>query len=313
MIDGLEEQALGAREDRGDRVHELGEVRDAHGAAVSDEAVQVARHREGIGEVVALLHAAHAVLMAPRPVPDVPLVEGDVDGMGDLLGQAHALDQRRADPDRALGLVRLEDGGVVIGRARVQVNAVEVHQLGEAAQHDLVPLAPAGLPAADELDGRVGPLHDHREGPRPLDVVVGVQVADLPAPVHLVAEAPVPDAMGLGMAVLPAQARPGRLARPIAVLDPGLRLVHRARPHVHADEGLGPQLAAVRDELVGPEAVRLLGIPGELASPRALVHWARRRQASDSRSRSCRRASGALGSAAAGRPRARPGGTRGRR
>src|SRR5204863_184090 len=269
--DRLQEKPPGIGEDRRDRVDELGEVGDAHRAAVADEAVQVGGDSQGVREVVAFLHAAHAVLVAARSPPDVPLVEGDVDGMRDPLRVAHALDQGRADPDRALGLVRLEHRGVVVGAARVEVDRVEVDELGEAGQRDLVPLAPAVLATADELDRRIGALHDHGERARLLHVVVRIHVADLPAAVHLVAECPVAHAIGLGVSVLAAQIRPRGVADAVAVLDPRLGLVHRARAHVHADERLGAEHAAILDELVGAEAIRLLGIPRQLAAPRSLV------------------------------------------
>ena len=183
------------------------------------------------------------------------------------LGVAGALDQRRADPDRPLRLVGREDGGVVVRLPGVKVDAVPVDDGREALDHRLVPVAPAVVAAADQLDRRVGALHDERERPGLLDVVLGAQVPDLPAPVHLVAEAPVAHAVGLGMAVGPPEVRPVRVAGAVAVLDPGLGLVHRARPHVHADVGLGAEGAAVLEELVGTEAVRLLRVPGQLAAP----------------------------------------------
>src|SRR5262249_19120376 len=75
---------------------------------------------------------------------------------------------------------------------------------------------------------------------------------------------------GLGVAVLAAEVGPRGVAGAVAVLDPGLRLVHRARAHVHADVRLGAEDPAVLDELVGTEAVRLLGVPGQLRPPGAL-------------------------------------------
>ena len=271
VIDGLERYPLRVSEDRGDGVDELGEVRDPHLAAVTDEPVQVRGDRQRVREIVALLEPADPILVAARPVPHVPLVERDVNRMRDALELAHALDERRADADRALGLVRREHRRVVVSGARVEVDRVEVDQLREPAQDDLVPLAPAVLAAADELDGRIGALHHHRECARFFHVVVGVHVPDLPAAVHLVAEAPVPDAVRLGVTVGSSEICPRRVAGAVAVLDPRLGFVHRARAHVDADIGLGLDRAAVLDELVGAEAIRLLGVPGELGAPRPLV------------------------------------------
>src|SRR3989475_9901485 len=148
---------------------------------------------------------------------------------------------------------------------------MEVDERGQPAQGDLVPLAPAVLAAADELDGRIGTFHDHGERARLLHVVVGVHVADLPAAVHLVAQPPVAHAVRGGAAGLPTEFRPRGVARAVAVLDPRLGLVHRARAHVHADERLGAEHAAILDELAGAEAIRLLGVPRRPAAPRSLV------------------------------------------
>src|SRR5207237_5053492 len=96
-------------------------------------------------------------------------------------------------------------------------------------------------------------------------------LAPLPHPVHLVAQSPVAHAIGLGVSVLAAQIRPGGVAGAVAVLDPRLGLIHRAGAHVHADERLGSEHAAILDELVGAEAVRLLRVPRQLAAPRTPV------------------------------------------
>src|SRR5918996_59029 len=73
-----------------------------------------------------------------------------------------------------------------------------------------------------------------------------------------------------GVPVGPPQVGPGRVAGAVAVLYPGLGFVHRAGAHVHANVGLSPDDATVLDELVGAEAVRLLGVPGELRAPGAV-------------------------------------------
>jgi hypothetical protein len=99
---------------------------------------------------------------------------------------------------------------------------------------------------------------------------VGVEIADLPAAVHLVAEPPVAHAVGVGVAVLSSQIGPRGVPGPVAVLHPRLGLVHRPRAHVDADERLGAEHAAVLDELVGAESVGLLRVPGQLAAPETL-------------------------------------------
>jgi hypothetical protein len=234
----------------GDGVHQLRKVGNPDDPAVTDEHIQVGRHRHGVGQVVAFLYPGNAVCIAPRTVPDVPLVKRDIDRVGNALGVPDAFDRPLANPDGSLSLVRLEHVHVVVGVAGVQMDAVEVHHGGEALQDDLVPLVPPVLAAAHQGNARVHPLHDHAERPRLLDVVHGLKGSDLPAPVHLVSQPPVVDPIRLGVPVFSAQVGPMRIPRAIRVLDPGLRLVHRPRPHVHADVGLGAERAAVLDELI---------------------------------------------------------------
>src|SRR5438094_10662308 len=103
----------------------------------------------------------------------------------------------------------------------VEVNAVIVDDLRQAVEHRHVPVADAVVTAADELDGWIGPLHQERETPGLLHVVLGAQAADLPAAVHLVAEAPVANAVRPGVAVLATPVRPVRVAPAVRVPDPG--------------------------------------------------------------------------------------------
>src|SRR5579864_5944280 len=145
-----------------------------------------------------------------------------------------------------------------------------VDEIADTIQHDAVPLAPPVVPAADKLNAGVRQLHDVGELPRHTDVVLGASGADLPGAVHLVAEAPVLHTVGLRMPVPAPEVGPVRVPRAVAVFDPRLGLVHRAGPHVDHDERLRTELAAVRDELVGAEAVGLLAVPGKLHAPGAV-------------------------------------------
>jgi hypothetical protein len=73
------------------------------------------------------------------------------------------------------------------------------------------------------------------------------------------------------VAVLAPEVCPVSIARSVAVLDPGLRLVHRAYSHVDADVGLGPEHATVLYELVRAEVVGLLHGPRKIHLPRTLL------------------------------------------
>ncbi len=271
MVDGLEKQPLLVREDRADGVDELGEIRELDGAALPDEAVEVGGHGQGIREIELLLDAAHAILVLPLAIPDIPFVEGDVNGMRDALGMTHSLEEGAAQAHRSLPLMGREHVGVVIGLPRVEVDAVVIDHGGQSLNHRHIPVAHPVVTTADQLDGGIRALHHQREGLCLLDVVLGTQAADLPAAVHLVAEPPVAHAVGLGMAMLAPQVRPRRIADAVAVFHPRLRLVHGARAHVDADVRLGAHGAAILDELVGAEPIRLLRVPGELAPARPII------------------------------------------
>ncbi len=71
-------------------------------------------------------------------------------------------------------------------------------------------------------------------------VLVGRLVADLPGPVHLVAEAPQPHAVGVGGAVLDAQVGPPRAAGVVGVLELVAGFLDAARPEVDGDHRLAP-------------------------------------------------------------------------
>ncbi len=271
MVDGLEKQPVLVRENRADGVDELGEIRELDGAALPDEAVEVGGHGQGIGEIELFFHPAHAILVLPLAIPDIPFVEGDVNGMRDALGMTYPLEEGSAQAHRPLPLMGREHVGVVIGLPRVEVDAVVIDDGGQALNHRHIPVAHPVVTTADQLDAWIRALHHQREGLRLLDVVLGAQAADLPAPVHLVAEAPVAHAVGLGVAMRASQVRPRRIAGAVAVFHPRLRLVHGARAHVDADVGLGAHRATILDELVGAEPIRLLRIPGELAPARPIV------------------------------------------
>jgi len=75
--------------------------------------------------------------------------------------------------------------------ARVEMNAVVIDHGGHGPRRTIAsPVAPAVVPAADELDGGIRALHDQGEGAGLIDVVLGAEAADLPAAVHLRCRAP---------------------------------------------------------------------------------------------------------------------------
>ncbi len=92
-----------------------------------------------------------------------------------------------------------------------------------------------------------------------------MNMADLPWPVHFVAETLQLDAMRLGLAVGSAQIRKLRADWRVAVLDPVSSLLRRAGAEVDREHGRPIQLAAEREEFVGAERGWLDALPREVA------------------------------------------------
>ena len=101
-------------------------------------------------------------------------------------------------------------------------------------------------------------------------VLARLELPDLPGAVHLVAEAPVLDAVRLLVAVGAPQVAPAGAARKVAVLDVGQRGLDAARAEVHAEQRLRADQPAPVDELVGPELVGFERVPCAIHDRRTL-------------------------------------------
>ena len=188
-----------------------------HRPRLAHEHVEVGGGGEGVGQRL------------PGAGPDAPLGAGHVDLPVDPLHVAGPVDQGAGDRQGPLGVVRREDVGPVVGRAGVEVDAVQVDVRGQAVDNVAVPVVHAGQAAADQPQAGFEPP----QLPGPPPGLRHVLRRGAPAVVHLAAEAPVPDAVGAA-----------------AVLDPGQRLVQGAVGHVEAEHRLG---------LAAPGLVRLAG------------------------------------------------------
>ena len=223
--------------------------------------IEIGADGQGVGEHVALLQR-------PRHVaePDVPLVVNDPGRLLEAVVIGGTLQHRRRGGDGPLGGVGREHVGPVVLGAGVKVQRVQVDQ-GSQPVNDLgVPVRPAQFPAGHEL----GPGVDHPDRPRPASglghVLLGRQRPHLPRAVDLIAEAPPRHAVRRTVAALASAVGPVGAAVVVAVLDPGQGLFQRAAAHVETEVGLGPELGAVLDELVGAEAVWLGASPGQVGA-----------------------------------------------
>ncbi len=191
--------------------------------------------------------------------------------MRDVLVEAYLFNHIGADTDSTLCLKGSENVAIVVIIPGVDMDAVKADKASQTFEDDTIPVAPAVVPAGNELDGRVGPEHDLSALAGFFDVVGGIERTDLPATVHFVAEPPVFDVEWFGIAVLTAEIGPVGVTGTVAVFNPALGFVLGASTEVEADIWLGTEYTAVLDKLGGAKAVWFFGMPGKLHTSRTAV------------------------------------------
>ena len=179
--------------------------------------------------------------------------------------------KRRHVDGRGQELLRIAVALLVVGVARDEVDVVE-----RVLEHLRSHAPKVGIDRADDphttssIDG-IELAHALRGARRELAVVVGVAVAELPGPVHLVAEAP---HLSRRTAPAPFAARSsvqrGRHRR-VRVLEQVERLLRAARAEVDGEHEVAADLVEPRRELVQPDLVGLGRVPGEVEAPRTLA------------------------------------------
>ena len=220
-------------------------------------------------------------LRAARAVPHVPLVERQPQTLAGALQALHVVADRRhlvnvaihvevhrqvargavARPLRGVAVIRVQRDAVHLVVAFLEHFAVP----GEIGRHER-----AAGPARDQLQIRIDDAHLLGRVARLAAVLARLQLADLPRPVHFVAEAPVAHVVRPLVAVRPPQIAPARAALEVAVLDVVHGHLDRTRAEVHAEQRLGADGAAPFDELVGAELIGLERIPRALEHGRPL-------------------------------------------
>ncbi|MDR6168452.1 hypothetical protein QE367_002656 [Microbacterium paludicola] len=212
-------------------------------------------------------------------VPDVPLVERDVDLLAVLARSLDRVDRRDDAVDEGVHVDGLGEEGcripavlLVVGVHRDVVDLVvrvrEDRVLPRAEGRHL----PVRRPHRDELDVGVDQAHRLRRLLCEPAVLVRGLVTDLPRAVELVAQAPEPDVERSGCAVAATQVGPVRAAGVVGVLDERAGLVDTARAEVDRLHDLDLGLARPVDELVESERVGLDGVPCSVEPVRTLGH-----------------------------------------
>jgi hypothetical protein len=265
--------AAGLGHDRRDDVHELGERRGVDAVGVAQQRDEQAADDDGVRHVVPVLqqHRGHGPVVALRGpglgallVPDVPLVEGDVDPLVELAGGPDLVGRGGDGRDEVVHVHAAGEEGreVAVVLVVIGVGGDEVDVLIGLGEDGALPLAErghggAGGTADGELEARV----DHPHGAGGLGgearVLLGGLVADLPRAVHLVAEAPHLDPVGVLDAVGAALVRPERATRDVAVLEQVEGLLDAARAEIDGHHRLDAGGPGPVHELVDAERVRL--------------------------------------------------------
>src|SRR5206468_8242916 len=77
--DRLQKDSVFVREDGGDNVHQLRHVGDFDDVRVIDERIQETRDDQRVFKIVVFLqNAPSSLLVAPSPIPNVPLIPRDI-------------------------------------------------------------------------------------------------------------------------------------------------------------------------------------------------------------------------------------------
>src|SRR5699024_10008418 len=147
-------------------------------------------------------------------VPDIPLVERNVDALLVTAGGTHRIGGRGHGVDEAVHVHRAGQEGaqVTVGLGIVGVRGDQVHVLVGVLEDLPFPVAEgghAGVGGAAQHQGEVLVDGAHRTGGlgRQAAILLGGLVPDLPRAVHLIAQAPEPDVVRRLRAVGAAQVR----------------------------------------------------------------------------------------------------------
>ena len=213
-------------------------------------------------------------------VPDVPLVEGQIDLLFAVLFALHRVADGydRLDEGVQVHIAGQEIRRLIAGIAIVAVQAHIIDLIVAFVQHLVLPAAEGAHfvrrgTAGHQLDGGVYPLHHLARFAGGTAVFRGRLVAHLPGAVHFVAKAPELDAEGILRAVLNAQVAPVAAGGVVGIFHhvpggvraPGAQIdgVHDLRIRF-----LGPVHKFMETDLVG-----FRGEPCQIKPLRALIAW----------------------------------------
>ena len=216
------------------------------------------------------------LLVLAGSVPDVPFVEGDRNPARETGCETRQIDRLIEHTNALLHIHGARDRGVVIVGSVVAVDRDVIHVLSGFLEDRHVPVHFTAVRTdGSELDIGRDTAHELGVLANRTGVILGGEASDLVYVfrlVYLVADTPVPYAERPFVAELFPHLRVFGIAGAVTILHPRGGFLGSTASDIDAQVRFGAEHAAVCDELVGSESVRLIGIvPREIHARRPLI------------------------------------------
>ena len=212
-------------------------------------------------------------------VPDIPFVKRKTHRLVGTLNRLNIIASCNGSLYKLIHIVKRSQKFIIIAKIlKVAVNAYVVCKIISMLKNNPVPLRVSRHPrrstsANNRLYALVRPLHQLNSLACLFTVIVSGKMANLPRPVHLVANAPGLNSVRLIMTVFPPKVAPISAAFKIAVLNKVSRILNTAGSHVHGRHKLCPRFLAPVVKLVNTNLIRLNRMPCAVKPPWPLLLW----------------------------------------
>ena len=284
-VDGLGPAASAVSgHDGGYDIYQLGQAGDLHPVGMPQEGDQHAARQKGVFEVIDVLQKRKGrppffplpdlLVLFVGMVPDIPLVEGQMDLLFQVLLSLYRIADgyHRMDEVVQVHAPGQEARRIIGGVPVIAVEGYVIDVLIAFVQHGQFPASEgghlgAGGSAGHQFNGRVHPLHHLCGFVGDPAVLQGGLVAHLPGPVHLVAKAPEPDPQGVLLAVGDAHVAEPAAAGMICILYNIPGVLRPPGPQVDGIHDLRICLPGPVRELMQAHLVGLGGEPGQIQPP----------------------------------------------
>ena len=279
------------RHDRGDNVDKLCKAGDLYAVGIAEKGEKHGADEKSIFKIIDILKKRESspplfalpdfLVLLVGVVPNVPLVEGEVDLLLAVLLAFYSITDGGDGMDEIIHIHRARQEARSVP-CRVAVIAVKrdiVDILVALVEHFELPGAEgrhlrAGRAAGHDFDGGVDPLHHFGGFVRDVPVFPGCLLPHLPGPVHLVAEAPEFDIEGILLPVCNTHVREFAPSEVVGILHHITRLLGPSRAEVDGIHYLGPCPVGPAGKFMEAHLVGFGSKPGEVQTPGAALNRA---------------------------------------